>query len=78
MEFDRRNREALVNTLNEANKKLDSMKKLINGGGQERLKKELCQMVLINVQEATIKIIERSLTNNHPFDFELEDALNKL
>ncbi len=71
MEFDRRNREALVNALREANEDLDRSNRVIEIMEEEHSTKDvLWQQVIIRAQEATIKIIEKSLIDNHPFDLD--------
>ena len=73
MEFDKRNREALVNTLKEENKRLDRSNRVLESMEAEQSTKDvLWQVVLIKAQEATIKIIEKSLIDNHPFDLDLD------
>jgi hypothetical protein len=73
MEFDRRNREALVNALKEENEKLDIANRVLESMEKERSTKDvLWQVVFIRAQEATIKIIEKSLIDNHPFDLDLD------
>jgi hypothetical protein len=73
MRFDSRNREALVNILKEANEKLDRLNRVIESMEEEHSTKDvLWQVVLIRAQEATIKIIEKSLIDNHPFDLDLD------
>ena len=73
MEFDRRNREALVNALKEENEKLDIANRVLESMEKEQSTKDvLWQVVHIRAQEATIKIIEKSLIDNHPFDLDLD------
>jgi len=73
MQFDKRNREALVNTLKEANEELDRSNRVLESMEAEQSTKDvLWQVVLIRAQEATIKIIEKSLIDNHPFDLDLD------
>ncbi len=73
MEFDRRNREALVNALKEENEKLDIANRILESNEKEHSPKDVLWLrVLIRAQEATIKIIEKSLIDNHPFDLDLD------
>jgi len=73
MEFDRRNREALVNALKEANEELDRSNRVFESMEKEQSTKDvLWQRVHIKAQEALIKIIEKSLIDNHPFDLDLD------
>ena len=73
MRFDKRNREALMNTLKEANEELDRSNRVLESMEAEQSTKDvLWQVVLIRAQEATIKIIEKSLIDNHPFDLDLD------
>jgi len=73
MEFDRRNREALVSALKEANEGLDRSNRVLESMEKEHSAKDvLWQRVHIKAQEALIKIIEKSLIDNHPFDLDLD------
>jgi len=73
MQFDKRNREALMNSLKEANEQLDRSNRVLESMEAEQSTKDvLWQVVLIRAQEATIKIIEKSLIDNHPFDLDLD------
>jgi hypothetical protein len=73
MRFDKRNRETLMNTLKEANEELDRSNRVLESMEAEQGSKDvLWQVVLIRAQEATIKIIEKSLIDNHPFDLDLD------
>jgi len=73
MRFDKRNREALMNSLKEANEQLDRSNRVFESMEKEQSTKDvLWQVVLIRAQEATIKIIEKSLIDNHPFDLDLD------
>jgi hypothetical protein len=73
MRFDKRNREALMNSLKEANEQLDRSNRVLESMEAEQSTKDvLWQVVLIRAQEATIKIIEKSLIDNHPFDLDLD------
>jgi len=73
MRFDKRNRETLMNTLKEANEELDRSNRVLERMEAEQSTKDvLWQVVLIRAQEATIKIIEKSLIDNHPFDLDLD------
>ena len=73
MQFDKRNREALMNSLKEANEQLDRSNRVFESMEKEQSTKDvLWQVVLIRAQEATIKIIEKSLIDNHPFDLDLD------
>ena len=73
MEFDKKNREALLNSLKEANEQLDRSNRVFESMEKEQSTKDvLWQLVLIKTQEATIKIIEKSLIDNHPFDLDLD------
>jgi hypothetical protein len=73
MRFDKRNREALMNSLKEANEQLDRSNRVFESMEKEQSTKDvLWQVVLIRAQEATIKVIEKSLIDNHPFDLDLD------
>ena len=73
MQFDKRNREALMNSLKEANEQLDRSNRVFESMEKEQSTKDvLWQVVLIRAQEATIKVIEKSLIDNHPFDLDLD------
>lgn len=73
MRFDKRNREALMNSLKEANEQLDRSNRVLESMEAEQSTKDvLWQVVLIRAQEATIKVIEKSLIDNHPFDLDLD------
>ena len=73
MEFNKRNREALIEQLKEANKSLEiSIKTLEKMEAESSTKDQLWQLVEIESKKTFIKMIEKALIDNNPFGLETE------
>jgi hypothetical protein len=73
MEFDKRNREALIEQLKQANIDLDRLTKVCDTMGEiDGTKSVLWQLVELEAKKVFIKMIEKSIADNHPFNLDLE------
>lgn len=73
MEFNKENREALINMLKEANFSLEISIKTMNKLQEKTsTKDQLWQLVEIESKKTFIKMIEKALIDNNPFGLETE------
>ena len=73
MEFNTKNREALIEQLKEANKSLElSVKTFEYLEAKSSTKDQLWRLVEIESKKTFIKMIEKALIDNNPFGLETE------
>lgn len=79
MEFNRKNRAALIGQLKEANKSLElSIKTLERMEAKSSTQEQLWRLVEVESKKTFIKMIEKALIDNNPFSLETEFILNLL